>query len=175
MSNRNETVVDLVNGHPRPPLKSRWAKNPKPRNSARQNSVLREDIKGNGRGGLGNPCMGLQKELQKAMFREIEGHWAAEKTKEKFTQLRSVMVDRSQSTKFVKQVIINRVITLSICLICALSLFYLYVVDITAPDGRDLSILSTADYQKTIMSQRLRVTSFRQHNASSPPGRLVKF
>ena len=29
LSNRNETVVDLVNGHPRPPLKSRWAKNPK--------------------------------------------------------------------------------------------------------------------------------------------------
>ena len=29
LSNRNETVVDLVNGQPRPPLKSRWAKNPK--------------------------------------------------------------------------------------------------------------------------------------------------
>ena len=51
------------------------------------------------------------------------------------------MVDRSQSTKYVQQVIINRVITLTICLICALSLFYLYVVDITAPDGRDLRYL----------------------------------
>ena len=58
------------------------------------------------------------------------------------------MVDRSQSTKFVKQVIINRVITLSICLICALSLFYLYVVDITAPDGRDLRLFYAKFEQK---------------------------
>ena len=57
--------------------------------------MLREDIKGNGRGGLGNPCMILQKELQKAMFREIEGHWAAEKTKEKFTQLRRYYANTS--------------------------------------------------------------------------------
>ena len=59
------------------------------------------------------------------------------------------MVDRSQSTKFVKQVIINRVITLSICLICALSLFYLYVVDITAPDGRDLRWFLNVFYGQT--------------------------
>ena len=65
-------------------------------------------------------------------------HWKAEKVKEKFTQLRSVMQQRSESKKYVRQVIINRIITLSICLVCALSLFYLYVVDITAPDGRDL-------------------------------------
>lgn len=58
------------------------------RNSARQNSVLREDIKGNGSGKLGNPCMLLQKQLQDSMLHEIEEHWAEDKTKEKFTQLR---------------------------------------------------------------------------------------
>ena len=51
---------------------------------------------------------------------------------------KSVMNQRSKSTKFVRTVILNRLAHFLICVFCAVSMFYFYVIDLIARDGRDL-------------------------------------
>jgi len=110
---------------------------PKGRNSARRASELRKHT---GRASFSYTNFVLQTHgIQEEMWKEIQAFWREKKVYDKFTQLRSVMNQRSKSTKFVRTVILNRLAHFLICVFCAVSMFYFYVIDLIARDGRDLS------------------------------------
>jgi hypothetical protein len=73
------------------------------------------------------------------LLEEIKEIWKEDGSYDKFMQLKRVMLEsHAKKEGLVKTVIMNRVLTLLICLMSALIIFYLYVIDVTSVDGRDL-------------------------------------
>lgn len=135
-SNNNSNVKDL-------PI-SQYAP---PRNSARRASELRKNA---GRDSFDYSKFVLATSgVHREMWKEIQEYWRENRVYEKFTQLRSVMDQRTKSKKFVRIVILNRLAHFLICLFCAFSMFYIYVVDLIARDGRDLSYTYNCRLPKT--------------------------
>jgi len=71
---------------------------------------------------------------------EIKEIWKNDESYEKFAELNKVLMeDHGTKDDLVRTVIFNRIATLLICLMSALLIFYLYVIDLRSIDGRDLS------------------------------------
>ena len=73
---------------------------------------------------------------------EIKEIWKNDESYEKFAELNKVLMeDHGTKDDLVRTVIFNRIATLLICLMSALLIFYLYVIDLRSIDGRDLRYL----------------------------------
>jgi len=73
------------------------------------------------------------------LIEEIKEIWKNDESYAKFEELQKVLMDdHGKRDDLVRTVLFNRIMTFFICVISALIIFYLYVVDLTSDDGRDL-------------------------------------
>ncbi|CAG5096588.1 Oidioi.mRNA.OKI2018_I69.XSR.g14690.t1.cds [Oikopleura dioica] len=79
---------------------------------------------------------------EEGLLEEIKKIWESDESYEKFHELKKVLLETHANRDdlgTVKTVIFNRIMTLLICALSALIIFYLYVWDVKSIDNRDLS------------------------------------
>ncbi|CBY08514.1 unnamed protein product [Oikopleura dioica] len=77
---------------------------------------------------------------EEGLLDEIKKIWESDESYEKFHELKKVLLGtHANRDELVRTVIFNRIMTLVICALSALIIFYLYVWDVKSVDDRDLS------------------------------------